>query len=240
MGAPSTLSYIASMSTTDSMTCSATPATLDRVAQPRLTERRRLQTRLDIAEAALRIFEQVGYEAANFEAIAEEAGVSARTVYRYFGAKDELLGPIVATGTAELADRLAERPDDEELADAVLRAYEDVGRSNSCLTESSLIALMIRVPALRARWLDDLRLVEQALAQAIRERTGGQLTVVQSQLTAGVVVTALRTALEHAAPTGDGPSMVREDFASALAYLRDGAGLRSPAAVGTPSESRTG
>jgi hypothetical protein len=35
--------------------------------------------------------------------------------------------------------------------------------------------LLVSVPVLRARWLDDLRTIEEALAPVIRERGHGEL-----------------------------------------------------------------
>jgi AcrR family transcriptional regulator len=49
------------------------------------------QTRAAIVEAALRLFHQVGYEAATMRAIAQEAGVSTGNAYYYFGSKEELI-----------------------------------------------------------------------------------------------------------------------------------------------------
>ena len=68
------------------------------MARPALTERRKAQTRREIAESALGLFVRHGYEAVSVEAIAEEAGVSLRTFYRYFSAKDEVLSPIITDG----------------------------------------------------------------------------------------------------------------------------------------------
>ncbi len=66
------------------------------MARPPLTERRKAQTRREIAETALTLFARDGYDAVSAEAIAESSGVSLRTFYRYFAAKDEVLSPIVA------------------------------------------------------------------------------------------------------------------------------------------------
>jgi len=61
------------------------------VARPALTERRKAQTRREIAEHALELFVRNGYSAVGADAIADAAGVSLRTFYRYFSGKDEVL-----------------------------------------------------------------------------------------------------------------------------------------------------
>ncbi|GAA3526872.1 TetR/AcrR family transcriptional regulator [Amycolatopsis ultiminotia] len=189
-----------------------------------LNQRRRSQTRLEIATAALALFVRHGYDAVGLDAVAEEAGVSLRTLYRYFPTKDELLSPIVATGTARLADRLAERPAGEPLVEAVERAYDT---SSICAGPENvhvLIDLLITVPALRARWLDDLRTVEEALAPVIQDRAHGDLDEDQARCTAAVIVTALRLVLERSARPGSNLSLSAE-LGHTLHYLRAGAHL---------------
>ena len=58
---------------------------------PDLTERRLRQTRAEIAEAAIALFSERGFEAVTMEDIAIAAGSSRRTVYRYFPGKEDLV-----------------------------------------------------------------------------------------------------------------------------------------------------
>jgi TetR/AcrR family transcriptional regulator, regulator of autoinduction and epiphytic fitness len=53
------------------------------------------QTRLQIIEAARKLFKQRGYSGATIEAIALEAGVSPETVYSTFGNKQAILSKLV-------------------------------------------------------------------------------------------------------------------------------------------------
>ncbi|HLY28166.1 MAG TPA: TetR family transcriptional regulator, partial [Aggregatilineales bacterium] len=54
------------------------------------------QTRQHIADAALKLFGQRGYSGATIEAIAQEAGVAAETVYGIFGSKRKILSHLLA------------------------------------------------------------------------------------------------------------------------------------------------
>src|SRR5207302_11189896 len=96
------------------------------MGRPTLTERRKAQTRREIAETALALFAREGYDGVSAEAIAEEAGVSLRTFYRYFTGKDAVLSPIVTDEIDELAERLAARPAPEGLATALHNAYQEI------------------------------------------------------------------------------------------------------------------
>jgi AcrR family transcriptional regulator len=55
---------------------------------PSLTERRRAQTSSEIHEAAITLFERQGVEATTVAEIAEAAGVSSRTFFRYYDNKE--------------------------------------------------------------------------------------------------------------------------------------------------------
>jgi AcrR family transcriptional regulator len=66
------------------------------VKSERLTHRQRqaLETRRLIAKAARVLFTEHGYAVTSIEAVAEEAGVSPRTVYAIFGTKKAILAAI--------------------------------------------------------------------------------------------------------------------------------------------------
>lgn len=69
---------------------------MEEVKGQRLTHRQRqaIQTRDLIVQAARTLFSTRGYAETSIEAVAEEAGVSPRTVYSVFGTKKALLGAI--------------------------------------------------------------------------------------------------------------------------------------------------
>ena len=141
------------------------------MARPPLSDRRKAQTRLEIAQSALDLFVRDGYGAVSAEAIAAEAGVSLRTFYRYFQAKDEVLSPIVTRGTETLAARFADRPADEPLAEAFAAAFREMGPGAGSQRGPRLIPLFKEVPLLRARWLADLRTIESAFSMVVKQRT---------------------------------------------------------------------
>lgn len=56
-----------------------------------LSDRRREQTRTEIAAAAVDLFRANGFDATTMDDVARAAGVSRRTAYRHFPAKDDLV-----------------------------------------------------------------------------------------------------------------------------------------------------
>jgi AcrR family transcriptional regulator len=194
------------------------------MARSALTARRKAQTRRDIADVALALFERDGYDSVSAEAIASQADVSLRTFYRYFSAKEEVLSPIITDGIRGLAENLAARPAEEDLMTAVLRAHAEIPPPRNPEDDDAIIRLHAEVPALHARWLGELRAIEEALVPIVRQRTQGTLTEAQTQITAAAIATALRIALET--PTGTHTRQTtNKAFAHALRYLRDGAHL---------------
>lgn len=74
----------------------------DTAALPNRRERKKLRTFAAIVEAAKTLFGDVGYHATSMEAIAEAAGVSAGTVYNYFGTKSTILAAVVTEDMDEI------------------------------------------------------------------------------------------------------------------------------------------
>lgn len=65
------------------------PATSAPAAPTDLRARRRTRTLHEIQQAALTLFERQGFEVTTVDEIARDAGVSARTFFRYFTTKEE-------------------------------------------------------------------------------------------------------------------------------------------------------
>jgi len=166
-----------------------------------------------------------GYDAVSVEAIAEAAGVSLRTLYRYFASKDEVVVPIVAEGVGELIDLLAARPMDEVLGVAVEHAIGDIEPRLGWPGVSMLAQLLEGVPALGARVGFELAALEDKLAPVIRTRAGGDLGEDDARVTAAVIVACMRVALRVTAHHPSTPFNVA--LHRAITHAQEGAGLTS-------------
>src|SRR5262249_32023350 len=98
--------------------------------KPGLRERKKKQTRETIAEVALALFAERGYEHTTLADIADAADVSRRTIFAYYDSKEDILLCEEATFFDELKRRLDERPDGVTTVDAIrafLSSFEPPG-----------------------------------------------------------------------------------------------------------------
>lgn len=86
-----------------------------------LRERKKRETRLALARAATRLFEERGYAATSVDDIAAAANVSRRTFFRYFAGKDEVLIVDPVGKLAALRSALEGGPPDEPTIAALRR-----------------------------------------------------------------------------------------------------------------------
>ena len=86
-----------------------------------LRERKKIETRLALARAAMRLFEERGYAATTVDDIAAAANVSRRTFFRYFSSKEEVFIVDPVGKLAALHVALAGGPPDEPTIAALRR-----------------------------------------------------------------------------------------------------------------------
>ncbi|WP_436772625.1 TetR family transcriptional regulator [Yinghuangia sp. YIM S09857] len=171
--------------------------------RPSLTERRKEDTRTEVSRVAARLFTEDGYDTTTVEDIAAASGMALRTFYRYFRAKEETIAPLLAAGTRDWVDRLADADASLGLVDALLTSYRGSvrhARTADGIAEDQLRALLRLVgghSALRAVWLNVYRDTEDRLRPAIAARVGASPDDLDVQLAAGTVNTAVRIAMER-------------------------------------------
>src|ERR1700745_3757446 len=77
---------------------------------PGLRERKKQQTRENIARVALQLFAERGYDETTLAEIAEAADVAPRTIFAYFDSKEDILLCEEDHFLGDLKQRLEERP----------------------------------------------------------------------------------------------------------------------------------
>ena len=138
-----------------------------------LRERKKAKTRAAIQAAALQLFERQGYDATTVDQIAELAEVSQATFFRYFPAKEEVVlhdryDPLLL---ADLRDQPPELSPITALR-RTLRSVLGTLPADELARERQRALLIMSVPELRARTLDQLASTLQPFTEAIAERTG--------------------------------------------------------------------
>jgi AcrR family transcriptional regulator len=87
---------------------------------------RALETKYRIAETAMALFLEQGYECVTVEAVADASRVSRRTVFRYFDGKDELAFPDHSERLKLLSRHLVKPTGNRTPVDVVMAATEAV------------------------------------------------------------------------------------------------------------------
>ncbi|MFG2501478.1 TetR/AcrR family transcriptional regulator [Streptomyces sp. NPDC048441] len=183
-----------------------------------LTDRRKAETRLDIARTAASLFIENGLRATRAEDIARAAGVAPRTFYRYFATKEEAVAPLFAAGAQQWAEAVRGAPAGLSVRDALrhaaARALVPDGDAEALEWVRSLLRMAGESAALRAVWSDACHASEETLISVLAEREGGVGTPSPSpsaspslelRLVAGVASAAVRVAVETWA-AGDDPA----------------------------------
>lgn len=88
---------------------------------PDLITRRHLETRTAIADAAVVLFIEHGFDAITMEDVAVAAGVSRRTAYRHFPSKEDLVFEQPRRWLAHFNDEVSVRPRGESLHETCRR-----------------------------------------------------------------------------------------------------------------------
>ena len=195
------------------------------MSSPGLRERKKQKTRWSIQEHALRLFEKQGYEQTTVDQIAAAAEVSPSTFFRYFKTKEDVV--LEDEYDPLLLALLAQEPSDEPFLPA-LRHVISLGLSQMGPVELAKIqqrtTLMLAVPALRMRMLDNFNSSVDMLAGAVAQRTGREPSDLEVRTFAGALTGAMIAAI-FAWIEGDGKDDLGKLIDRALGHLESGFAL---------------
>lgn len=182
-----------------------------------LRERKKRLARAAIADAALELFAEQGYDDTTVAEVAVHAGVSPATVARYYPTKESLLFADFAVKAPALRDAVLARPASESPFTAVVATLSSGGMGNDPEHRRRLLLSRRAIassPALRGRaaaFMDSWReaIAETAVARGSTPGEGRVLATVVAALLDDV---ADRWAL--AGGTDDLSTLVAEAFAA--------------------------
>lgn len=120
-----------------------------------LRERRRNALVDDIHTAALRSFDQCGYEDTSLQALSDEVGISLRTLFRHFGTKEAIFAYGIERRENQILVRLKAWPAGASVLEAYLGAIDPmladwIADPRAALREHRILE---EVPSLRAYYL---------------------------------------------------------------------------------------
>ena len=155
-----------------------------------LRERKKLKTKESIQREAMRLFQDQGYDETTIEQIAAAAEISPSTFFNYFPTKEDVVifdryDPIVASLISAI-------PADEPLSRTIELALDQlasaVERDRSIILARAKLGL--EVPALRARFWEELEKAQNLFAGIISQRTGHHPFEFDVRVLSMVLVTA--------------------------------------------------
>ena len=166
--------------------------------RPSLRDRKKLETRYALASVAAELFGKRGFDAVTIDQIADAAGVSRRTYFRYFATKEAVVFPRAADRLERFRTMLARYRDRDSPFSAVRRACLEMAEEFGSHREELLLQhrivessamLISHQSALDLEW-------EAAIAEALMRGTSRGARRGASIL-AGAVMGAIRATLRE-------------------------------------------
>jgi AcrR family transcriptional regulator len=178
-------------------------------------ERKKLATRRALEESAMRLFTDKGFDGTTVEEIADAADVSARTFFRYFATKDEVLFGDHEPRLEAMRALLEQRPADEPVMvslEALLRGLGDmlVAQRERVLVQSEVSKARVQVLGLFRQHQEEMNEVIISFVAARLQDDG------QVRMRARVVASAAMGAYLAASS-----EWLRSDGAEDMARLMD-------------------
>ncbi|NUR92333.1 MAG: TetR family transcriptional regulator [Nonomuraea sp.] len=167
----------------------------------------------EVTEAALRLFAEQGFDATTVDDIARAAGMSKRSFFRYFAAKEDVVLGGVDLMSERIVAELADRPGGEDpwvSLHAVLRGWAERIDGEQRTLDS--LRLIEGSPELRAGYHRKREEVRAEITAALVSRTGLD-AFTADLLTAGAGAAIDCASREWARSGGSRPELVDRAFA---------------------------
>lgn len=181
----------------------------------------------EVLRRAWELFARQGFDATTIDEVAQAAGMSRRTFFRYFSGKDELISEKLVEAGERIATALAERPAEEGAWAAVRAAFDVVVHAAEAYAEQSrTLRLMLRdEPGVRGSVEEWRRRWTELLAPQVARRlppgpSAGRTPDVRAEAVAGSAIACLDAAqLAWAEHPGTPLGPLLDEAMSAIAPL---------------------
>jgi AcrR family transcriptional regulator len=191
-----------------------------------LREIKKLATRHQIADEAMRLFATKGFEHVTVAQIAAEAGVSEKTVFNYFPTKEDIFFDEVPDRLRMLTDAIRNRPPGMTVLESLKRMQLGEAPRLTSAGFSVFARILEESPALQAKEVDVMARFSQVLADALQEDGLGER---DARIVSGLLMSVhrqfFRAARRQALAGRTGPAAQRQlkaDIARAYELLEHG------------------
>ncbi|MER7183709.1 helix-turn-helix domain-containing protein [Streptomyces hyaluromycini] len=203
-----------------------------RRGRPPVSDRQRRRRRLDISRHAVRLFAGQGVAATSGGQIARAAGVSERTLWRWFPSKESCVEPLLSQSVAAFQEVLHAWPPEADLTEHLRAAYRpalDASSGGDAEAVLTVIRMTRDEPALRAVYLVLRERAEETFAEVLAGRAGGSADLLDVRMRAATMSAVLKVATDDlaraVAEKGITPEALRrhrEQLADALSHVTRG------------------
>ncbi|GLY49566.1 TetR/AcrR family transcriptional regulator [Lentzea sp. NBRC 102530] len=156
-----------------------------------LWERSRQAAVAEIVDTALTLFEEQGYEATTMAQVASKAGVSQRSLFRYFGTKEDLVCSDQDALGEVLVGAVAAQPAELSTWDALRAGFTAILAASNHTPQRVLeiSRLIFTTASLRSRYFEKRLRWQHALVPVIEQRMGIESGEVPDARAMGVIAT---------------------------------------------------
>jgi AcrR family transcriptional regulator len=199
-----------------------------------LRENKKARTRQEIAEHAMALFVQKGFDRVTVAEVADSVGISEKTVFNYFPQKEDLFFDEVPRREAALIEAIRSRNPGESVV-ATLHRIQARDCTRLASPQFAVFARIIEEsPALQAKEIEVMARFTQALADVIASELGARPidAKIAANMLIGVHWELFRSARTQALAGRTGPAAVRRlraDLDRAYSLLEHGLGSLEPA-----------
>ena len=171
--------------------------------RPGLRERKKQRTRLQIAEAALALFAERGFDRVTVAEVAERAEVSPATVFNYFPTKEDLVYRELEAFEANLVDAVRDRGPGVSVPEVFRRLVVEPGGllasddPEAAQRFATIARIITGSPALLAREREAFDRWTRSLAAVLAEQAGAPPDDVGSWVVANALMGVHRALVEY-------------------------------------------
>lgn len=176
-----------------------------RRGRPPVSANQRDRRRLAVSRHAVRLFRQHGVAATSGEQIARAAGISERTLWRYFRSKEACVEPLLTKTLDAFRTVLRTWPPHVELAEHLRASYTPI--TDTADADFAAVLAVVRMthdePGLRAVYLVLRERADATLAEALAARGGHRPDSLPVRMRAAAVNAALCAATDDLVATAE-------------------------------------